>query len=163
MRRRSREIALHLIYELDLRPETELSEAIALYPFENEPDEAPLPGVEQAKEEPLYTDPDRDLDESESEEVRQYACELVMGVKDSFDELEELLRTNMIGWRPERMVAVDRAAIALALYEGLISQKVPLAVAISEAVELSKAYGTEESGRFVNGVLGKIVRGEQAK
>jgi N utilization substance protein B len=57
------------------------------------------------------------------------------------------------------MVVVDRVAIRLALYEGVVIGRIPLAVAISEAVELAKRFGTEESGRFVNGVLGKIVRG----
>jgi N utilization substance protein B len=50
-------------------------------------------------------------------------------------------------------------AIRLALYEGFVTGRIPVAVAISEAVELAKRFGTEESGRFVNGVLGRIVRG----
>jgi N utilization substance protein B len=57
------------------------------------------------------------------------------------------------------MVVVDRVAIRLALYEGFVTGRIPVAVAISEAVELAKRFGTEESGRFVNGVLGRIVRG----
>ena len=65
---------------------------------------------------------------------------------------------SIIGWIPEIMVAVNKAAISIALYEGIISAKVPVAVAISEAVELAKSYGTSDSGRFVNGVLGRIVR-----
>lgn len=56
------------------------------------------------------------------------------------------------------MVIVDRVAIRLALYESVIAKKIPVPVAISEAVELAKRFGTGESGRFVNGVLGKIVR-----
>jgi len=56
------------------------------------------------------------------------------------------------------MVAVDRAAVRLALFEGVVARTTPLAVAISEAVELAKSFGTEDSGRFVNGVLGRIVR-----
>ena len=56
------------------------------------------------------------------------------------------------------MVAVDRIAVRLALYEGVVGRLTPVPVAISEAVELAKAFGTDESGKFVNGVLGKIVR-----
>lgn len=134
LRHRSREIALQLIYQLDLRPDTNVDEAIELYPSNDE----------QA-------------------EVFAYACELVRGVKENNDTLSDMLRENIIGWRPERMVAVDKAAICIALYEGVISKLVPLAVAISEAVELAKAFGTEESGRFVNGVLGRIVRKEPEK
>lgn len=163
MRRRSREIALQLIYELDIMPDRSVEEAIELFPFQDEPVDAEAAPEIEAEKEPLQTDPGLELDDSSAEEVRQYACELVRGVRESASELEELLRDNIIGWRPERMVAVDRAAISLALYEGIISKRVPVAVAISEAVELSKAYGTEESGRFVNGVLGRIVRGNKTE
>lgn len=132
-RHRSREIALQLIYQLDVRPDLRFEEAVALFPAEDE-------------------DP----------EVFSYARELVMGVCAQAGEIAELLRENIVAWRPERMVAVDKAAISLALYEGIIAKKVPVAVAISEAVELAKAFGTEDSGRFVNGVLGRIVKKESA-
>lgn len=132
-RHRSREIALQLIYQLDLRQDLRFEDAIALFPSDNE-------------------DP----------EVFSYARELVMGVCEQAGEIAELLRENIVSWRPERMVAVDKAAISLALYEGIIAKKVPVAVAISEAVELAKAFGTEDSGRFVNGVLGRIVKKESA-
>ena len=133
LRHRSREIALQLIYQLDVRPSANIDEAIELYPSEDEP-----------------------------EGVFDYACELVRGVMDNMDAISDLLRENIIGWRPERMVAVDKVAISIALYEGVISKKVPVAVSISEAVELAKVFGTEESGRFVNGVLGRIVRKEES-
>ena len=132
-RHRSREIALQLIYQLDVRPSANIDEAIELY-----------------------------LSEGEPEGVFDYACELVRGVMDNMDAISDLLRENIIGWRPERMVAVDKVAISLALYEGIISKKVPIAVSISEAVELAKVFGTEESCRFVNGVLGRIVRKEES-
>lgn len=134
LRHRSREIALQLIYQLDLRPAADLEEVIILFDFKDEP-----------------------------EEVFSYACELFRGVNEKSDQISELLRDNIIGWRPERMVAVDKVAICIALFEGVITQKVPVAVAISEAVDLAKAFGTEESGRFVNGVLGRIVRKELDK
>lgn len=131
LRHRSREIALQLIYQIDVRPDAVLSEVLELYPSEEE-----------------------------KEEVVSYARELVTGVCENAEEIAELLRDNIISWRPERMVTVDKAVISLALYEGIIGKKVPLAVAISEAVELAKAFGTEDSGRFVNGVLGRIARKE---
>ena len=131
LRHRSREIALQLIYQIDMRPSADLDEAIELYPTEGE-----------------------------EEGVFEYACDLVRGVNENREAISELIRENIVGWRPERMVAVDKAAISLALFEGVISRKVPIAVSISEAVELAKTFGTEESGRFVNGVLGRIVRKE---
>jgi len=94
----------------------------------------------------------------EDPEVVRYAQELIRGVTERSVEIDCLLRRHITGWRPERMVVVDRVAIRLALYEGVVMGNIPLAVAISEAVELAKRFGTEDSGRFVNGVLGRIVR-----
>lgn len=128
-RRRSREIALQILYELDMRPDTNFESAIALYPTKDE-----------------------DI------KVVEYAKELLKGINEKSDEIADILRENIIGWRPDRMVAVDKAAITLALYEGILSEMVPVSVAISEAVELAKIFGTAESGRFVNGVLGRIAR-----
>jgi len=53
---------------------------------------------------------------------------------------------------------VDRAALRMAIFESVLSRMIPVPVAISEAVELAKTFGAEESGKFVNGVLGRIVR-----
>lgn len=128
-RRRSREIALQILYSIDMREGISPGEAVDLYPFE-----------------------------SEDEEVRVYANQLVDGVSANLNEIDSMVRRNIVGWRPERMVIVDRVAIRLALYESVIAKKIPVPVAISEAVELAKRFGTGESGRFVNGVLGKIVR-----
>lgn len=96
--------------------------------------------------------------ESEDDEVKDYADRLVIGVSSNLNEIDSLVRRNIVGWRPERMVIVDRVAIRLALYESVVAKMIPVPVAISEAVELAKRFGTGESGRFVNGVLGKIVR-----
>lgn len=96
--------------------------------------------------------------ESEDDEVRAYADRLVLGVSSNLNAIDALIRKNIVGWRPERMVVVDRVAIRLALYESVVTEMIPIPVAISEAVELAKRFGTGESGRFVNGLLGKIVR-----
>ena len=61
--------------------------------------------------------------------------------------------------RAARRVELEKDVRSRARYEGTVAKKVPVNVAISEAVEIAKAFGTEESGRFVNGVLGRIVRG----
>lgn len=128
-RRRAREIALQLIYELDLRPGLATDEAIGMFPLD-----------------------------SEDSDVAQYATYLVRAADEHAAEIDDIMREHIVGWRTERMVAVDRAAIRIALCEGVIEKKVPVAVSISEAVELTKMFGTEESSRFVNGVLGRIVR-----
>lgn len=129
-RHRAREIALQLLYSLDLRSDQSVEEALELF----------------------------SLGEKEEEDVVQYAYSLVRGTWAMRAEIDNEIRRHMVGWRPERMVAVDLAAVRLALYEGVTAKLVPLPVAISEVVDLAKKYGTEHSGRFVNGVLGRIVR-----
>ncbi|EYT52728.1 N utilization substance protein B [Leucobacter sp. UCD-THU] len=91
-----------------------------------------------------------------------YAREIVDGVTDHRDEIDELIMSYAQGWTLERMPNVDRALLRLAAWEILFNDEVPTAVAIDEAVELAKDYSTEDSSRFVNGVLGRIADHAQA-
>lgn len=127
-RHRSREMALLLLYSLDLRKNQSPVEALELFGADDDP------------------------------EVLEYARVLTCGAWERRGEIDDLLREHITGWRPERMLAVDRAAIRLAIYEGVTVRMTPVPVVISEAVELAKVFGAEDSGRFVNGVLGRIVR-----
>jgi transcription antitermination protein NusB len=83
--------------------------------------------------------------------------ELTRGVVARRDELDGLIAPHLAGWTLERLASVDRVILRMALYE-LRYFATPSGVVINEAVELAKRYGTEESGRFVNGVLGAIFR-----
>lgn len=85
-----------------------------------------------------------------------FAGVLVRGVARCRARIDELLSGAAVGWELERMAAVDRAVLRLAVYELLEEPGVPVAVVIDEAVELAKQYSTEESGRFVNGVLSTV-------
>ena len=87
---------------------------------------------------------------------------LVEGVAGRLAEIDELLGTHAEGWTVERMPPVDRAILRLALYELLWRDDVPDAVVIDEAVELAKSLSTDESPRFVNGVLGRVLREQPA-
>lgn len=87
-----------------------------------------------------------------------YAREIVDGVIDHRDQIDEQIRTHSRDWKLERMPAVDRAVLRIAAWELLHNAEVPTAVAIDEAVELVKEFSTEESGSFVHGVLARIVR-----
>jgi N utilization substance protein B len=89
--------------------------------------------------------------------VGEYAASLVEGVAEHRDRIDEILASYAEGWTLERMPAVDRAILRLGVYELLWRDDVPDAVAIDEAVELAKSLSTDESPRFVNGVLGRIV------
>jgi N utilization substance protein B len=94
----------------------------------------------------------------ENAEVKEYLRFLVEGVWSKRRDIDNRMRMVLTGWRPERMVAVDRAVLRLAIFEGFIEKEVPIPVAISEAVEVARFFGAEESGKFVNGVLGKVAR-----
>jgi transcription antitermination protein NusB len=94
--------------------------------------------------------------------IPEYTVELVEGVTGNLDRIDELLGEHAEGWAVERMPPVDRAVLRLALYELLWRPDVPPAVAIDEAVELAKSLSTEESPRFINGVLARVLREHQA-
>jgi N utilization substance protein B len=85
-----------------------------------------------------------------------YTRELVEGVVAHRGRIDEVLATYAQGWSVERMPAVDRNILRLGVYELLWADDVPDAVAISEAVALASTLSTEESGSFVNGLLGRI-------
>jgi N utilization substance protein B len=90
--------------------------------------------------------------------VNDYTIELVEGVQANRPRIDGLLSDYAEGWTLERMPDVDRAVLRLGVYELLMRDDVPDAVAIDEAVELAKALSTDESPRFVNGVLARVLR-----
>jgi N utilization substance protein B len=85
-----------------------------------------------------------------------FVVDLVTGVDGNRDRIDELISRHAIDWTLERMPAVDRNILRLGAYELLERPDVPLGAVISEAVELAKRYSTDESGRFVNGMLASI-------
>ena len=92
-----------------------------------------------------------------------YAAELVVGVSDHLDELDELIGRYSVGWTVVRMPAVDRNLLRLSTYE-LAHTDVPVGACISEAVELAKRYSTDDSHTFINGLLSRLaaeLRSEQ--
>ena len=85
-----------------------------------------------------------------------FAADLVAGVGEHQEEIDELIRRFAKDWTLERMPVIDRNLLRIGVYELLQRPDVPTAAVISEAVELARRYSTEESGRFVNGMLGRI-------
>ena len=88
--------------------------------------------------------------------LNQYTADLVEGVVAHWTDINELLATYSQGWTVERMPSVDRAILRLGAYEVLYAEDVPEGVAISEAVELAKTLSTDESPKFVNGLLARL-------
>lgn len=83
---------------------------------------------------------------------------LVEGVADDYDLLNEMISANARGWTIERMPSLDRAVLRLAITELRKRPDVPIAVVIDEAVSLAKRFSTDDSGRFVNGMLSTVAR-----
>jgi len=128
-RRKSRELALQLLYQNDLAGT------------------APEEMFEKTDE---YV--------SAKPEVQEYASRLVLGTLARRDELDTKLAERSEHWRLGRMPAVDRNLLRLALFELLYEEDTPDAVVIDEAVEIAKKFSTPSSGPFVNGVLDAIRR-----
>lgn len=89
-------------------------------------------------------------------EVQRFARELVDGVQNNRDRIDDIIRERAPAWPLEQMSPIDRNILRVAIYEVVIDNKVPMRAAINEAVELAKEFGGEASPRFVNGVLGSI-------
>jgi|SRR3990172_1996497 len=95
-------------------------------------------------------------DEKVSEDNTSFIHELIEGVTRNKEKLDEQIRNFAPAWPLEQIPPIDRNILRLAIFEVLIDNKVPLKVAINEAVELAKTFGAEASPKFVNGVLGSV-------
>ena len=88
--------------------------------------------------------------------IREYTRELVGGVSDNCRKIDELITTYAQGWDMDRLPAVDRNILRLGIYEILWSTNVPTSVAIDEALELARELSSDESSKYIHGVLGRI-------
>jgi N utilization substance protein B len=100
--------------------------------------------------------------EAAGREIPEYARELVEGVDEQRAELDRLIGAYAEGWRVERMPSLDRTILRIAAYE-LTRRDVPVGAAVDEAVRAAKELSTEDSGRFVNGVLGQIAKASSGR
>ena len=86
-----------------------------------------------------------------------FVRDLVSGTVGHMTEIDELLKKHITGWDLERMANVDRNVLRMAVYELVHHDDTPSSVVVNEAIDLAKAFSTPESGRFVNGVLAKVL------
>ncbi|NLN49405.1 MAG: transcription antitermination factor NusB [Clostridiales bacterium] len=93
-----------------------------------------------------------------SERDRIFFTELIKGTMDNLDRINEVIEENLKSWNIKRIAKTDLAILQLAVYEILYREDIPDSVVINEAVDLGKEHGTDDSGSFINGVLGRIVR-----
>jgi N utilization substance protein B len=99
-------------------------------------------------------------DEQLSPEGEVFARELVLGVWQSRTELDRLIQQHAPEWPVDQMAVVDRNVLRIAIYEFDVAHITPLKVAINEAIELAKTFGSDSAPRFVNGVLGALATPE---
>ena len=91
-----------------------------------------------------------------SPEIANFAGQLVHGVLANQERLDAILSEASEHWKLEQMAKVDRVILRIAVYEIAIDRRVPTKAAINESIELAKTFSGDESGRFVNGVLGRV-------
>ncbi|MCA8913665.1 MAG: transcription antitermination factor NusB [Planctomycetes bacterium] len=94
--------------------------------------------------------------EHTDDSVSKLATEIAANVRETRDELDEIIQGVAVNWQVSRMPVIDRAILRMGAFELLYMHDIPPRVTINEAVELAKKYSTEKSGAFVNGVLDKI-------
>jgi N utilization substance protein B len=93
-----------------------------------------------------------------SDSVWDFTVDLVKGTAGKLAEIDRLLSVFSKDWQVERMANIDRNILRLAVYELLLVPDVPASVTVNEAVELAKRYGDADSAKFVNGILGNVLR-----
>ncbi|OYN65227.1 transcription antitermination factor NusB [Bacillus safensis] len=93
------------------------------------------------------------LDEQESDPFFE---ELVFGVLEQKDKLEDMISQHLVNWKLDRIANVDRAILRLSVYEMVYQEDIPLSVSMNEAIELAKLFGDDKAPKFVNGVLSNI-------
>ena len=91
-----------------------------------------------------------------TDDVANFAGQLVRGVLANQEKLDAILSEASEHWKLDQMAKVDRIILRIAVYEIAIDRKVPTKAAINESIELAKTFSGEESGRFVNGILGRV-------
>lgn len=101
---------------------------------------------------------ERALSEPEREASWRYARQILEGITEHGDEIDELIETYSQGWTLARMPTIDRALLRIGAWEVLFNDEVPDGVAIAEAVEAAKSLSTDDSASFVNGLLAKIAQ-----
>ena len=129
-RRKAREYALQILYQLDIRKEKPSAAIFKKFWIEHELDD----------------------------ELKSFAEELVKGTHKRLPEINDHIHKCAKNWSLDRMATVDRNVLRLAVYEILYRMDIPTSVTINEAIEIAKKFGTDESGSFVNGILDSVAR-----
>lgn len=132
MRRQSREIALQVLFQVEYAPQISFESLLSL--FQKQIDSASL----------------------------KYADQIIQGVQKSKEEIDKKIQEASRHWKLERMGGVDRNILRLSIYEMFYAAElIEPKIAINEAIEIAKIFGSQESAAFVNGLLDQVVRNER--
>ncbi|MEW4208580.1 transcription antitermination factor NusB [Priestia megaterium] len=93
----------------------------------------------------------------QNEKFDQFLESLVLGVVEHQQEIDELLRNHLEKWTLDRVATVDRVILRIAVYEMKYEEEIPTSVTLNEAIELAKTFGDDQSSKFINGVLSKVL------
>ena len=174
-RRRSREMAVQMLYQQEMGGSS-VEQVFSTFDVDDYLDETEIPPTDPSAGLPSEGPaPQRVVDKPAPKPVKKtpaelqerkllvresfdHAKRLVRGTLESLGEIDELIRAHAENWRLERMPPIDRNILRLALYEMLHEENVPKVVIVDEAIELAKKFGSENSGRFVNGLLDGVLR-----
>ena len=155
-RRRAREMAIQMLYQSDLGQESCDRVLNDFKPGDYLSEESDETSAESQRA--VFTADSSVRNAAELDSALEYAKTLVRGTLEHLEHIDKLIRQQAEHWRLERMPPVDRNILRLAVYEFLCETDVPKLVILDEAIELAKEFGTEQSGRFVNGVLDGILK-----
>lgn len=151
-RREARERAVQFLFQHDLNPPEKLEEALDEFWLSQRAAaiqaEKGKAGWGEAQELPPPT--------AEEAAMRLFADPLIRGVLEHRAEIDDVVQRHVRNWSMDRMAAVDRNVLRLAVHEMLHRDDIPPVVSINEAVDIAKKFSTHDSGKFVNGILDKI-------
>ncbi|MCX8129028.1 MAG: transcription antitermination factor NusB [Clostridia bacterium] len=128
-RRASREIAMKLLYQMEIQREDREDQIQAVF-----------------EENAL------------AENDRKYVSEVIKGVSDNLSFIDDIIEKYSKGWKISRLSKVDLSILRLSIFEISFRNDIPFNVSVNEAVELAKRYSSEDAGAFVNGILGKVTK-----
>ena len=151
-RREARERAVQVVFQHELNPPEDLKAALNQF-WESQREAAVAQEKDGATWGQAVELPPPTADEAA---MRLFAEPLIEGVLRHRDELDEVIRKHTLNWELHRIAAVDRNILRLAIFEMLHRDDIPPVVSINEAVDIAKKFSTQDSGKFVNGILDKV-------
>ncbi len=151
-RREARERAVQFLFQYDLNPPDDLERALAEF-WDSQRAAAIAEDKGPANwGQPVILPPPT----AEETEMRLFAEPLIRGTLEHRDAIDEQITKHVQNWELHRIAAVDRNILRLALFEMLHREDIPPVVSINEAVDIAKKFSTQDSGKFVNGILDKV-------